>query len=45
MVLRRKYMAAAPLESVIRSEKIKQRMQKTWHYTFAKMLPYNKQNQ
>ena len=25
--------------------KIKQRMQKTWHYTFAKMLPYNKQNQ
>ena len=25
--------------------KIKQNMQKTWHYTFAKILPYNKQNQ
>ena len=27
------------------SGKIKQNMQKTWHYTFAKMLPYIKQNQ
>jgi hypothetical protein len=25
--------------------KIKLNTQDTWHYTFAKMLPYNKQNQ